>query len=194
MQVVTASRHGGAAIGSQQREGTNVSTYYLALEPPARDLGRLSLLMRRLGDTSPLPHVTVIEPPLLSCDLSWMDAARDVAAHSQPIDVSLAEPRTFGDRVLYLAVDAPELTELRCRLLGAISPAGDESCAGDLRPYVPHLTLVVARHGGRLPTYNTLDPKLLHVDTFTAFELTLFRHEDDHRGYRAWRRFPLNAI
>jgi 2'-5' RNA ligase len=161
--------------------------------PPTTDLGRLSLLMRRLGDPSPLPHITVIEPPLLSDDHSWQSATRDVVAQSEPITISVGEPRTFGDRVLYLAVDAPELHKLRRHLLDAIAPAGDGSRVGETHPYVPHLTLALAHHGGSLPRHDTLDLFPLHVDAFMATQLTLFRRDDARDRYRAWQRFPLAA-
>jgi 2'-5' RNA ligase len=149
--------------------------------------------MRRLGDPSPLPHITVIEPPLLSDDLSWQSATRDVVAQNGPIPISVGGPRTFGDRVLYLAVDAPELHRLRRHLLDAIAPTGDASRVGETHPYVPHLTLALARHGGFLPRHNTLDLFPLHVDAFTATELTLFRRDDARDRYRSWQRFPFTA-
>lgn len=167
-----------------------MSSYYLAIEPPAPDLGRLSLLMGRLGDRSPLPHITVIEPPLLSDGLSWQSAARDVASHSEPIAISVGEPRTFGDRVLYLAVEAPGLLELRRHLLDVIAPTGAESRVGEAHPYVPHLTLAVARRGRRLSSHDALEHVRLQIVAFTATELVLFRREDARSEYCAWQRFP----
>ncbi len=167
-----------------------MSSYYLAIEPPAGDLGRLSLLMRRLGDPAPLPHITVIEPPLLSDGLSWQSAARDVAARCEPIAISVGEPRTFGDRVLYLAVEAPGLLELRRHLLDLVAPNGEESRVGEAHPYVPHLTLAVARRGRRLPSPDALEHVRLQIDAFTAKELALFRREDARDEYHAWQRFP----
>lgn len=169
-----------------------MKSFYLAIEPPAHDVGRLSLLMRRLGDPSPLPHVTVVEPPRLSSDLSWLGAVSDVIAHTRPFAIEVKTPRTFGDRVLYLAVDAPQLTDLRRRLLAVIERLGDESHSDDTPPYVPHLTLSIARQGHALPSYDKLDPLLVKADAFEATELTLFRRDDAQHAYRAWRRFPLS--
>lgn len=158
-------------------------SYYLAIEPPAHELGRLSLLMRRLGDSTPLPHVTVVPPPLLSLDLAWVEPVRDIAGLTLPVLVTIGEPRRFNDRVLYLAVDSPELGALRRRLLSAIDP---NNAADD---FVAHLTLVTARRGKKLPRLEHDDPMLISMDRFNAEALTLFRRAAEGERYHAWQRF-----
>lgn len=157
-------------------------SYYLAIEPPAQELGRLSLLMRRLGDSTPLPHVTVVPPPLLPPELTWLERVRDVAARTPPVSMNIGEARRFDDRVLYLAVDSPELGALRRRVLEAIDPTSMQD------DFVAHLTLAVARHGKKLPTLEGLDPLLVSIDRFSAPALTLFRRTRTGERYHAWQR------
>src|ERR1700677_2542039 len=107
-------------------------SYYLAIEPPPVDRARLSLVMRRLGNPSPLPHITVVEPLRLSPDLSWWDSVMDVGTRSGPVSIALQGVRTFDDRVLYLGVDAPTLAVLRHQLLDVTGPAlSDPPIVGD---------------------------------------------------------------
>lgn len=162
-------------------------SYYLAFELPARERGRLSELMRRLGDTSPLPHITLIAPPLLSEDLKWLAAVRNVARHSEPVTVTIGEPRTFGERVLYLAVASESIGALRDRLLQALGRTSAEDLAD---VYVAHLTLAVARRHRALPALDPPDAASLEAVTFTARELTIFRR-DAPDEYRPWRRLEL---
>jgi 2'-5' RNA ligase len=164
-------------------------SYYLAIQPPPVDRARLSLVMRRLGNPSPLPHVTVVEPPRLSADLSWWDAVTEVGRKSEPIQIELKGVRTFDDRVLYLAVQASSLGNLRRRLLDVL----DVSNAGDDQPFVPHLTLLVARRGRPLPDPKNIEQLVAHLDPFRAVELTLYRRDLAPQGYRAWRRVALGA-
>lgn len=168
-------------------------SYYLAVEPPPVDRARLSLVMRRLGSLSPLPHITVVEPPRLSAELAWWDAAMKVGSASVPILVEPDGVRTFDDRVMYLAVYAPSLIDLRSRLLEAISPERGGSSPGDEQPFVPHLTLATARRGRPLPELHTIQPLVAHLEPFVAVELTLYRRDIAAHGYRAWRRIVLGA-
>lgn len=161
-----------------------IRTYYLAIQPPVQELGRLSSVMRRLGDPLPIPHVTVIAPPELSPDLSWLTAVRDAAAQSGPVTVTIGEPRTFGDRVLYLSLASTTIGDLRHRLLEAISPNGTKT--HDAEPYVPHLTLAIARRGRALPSLETVRPMLFPIPPFDAAELTVFRRDGSAQPYRAW--------
>jgi 2'-5' RNA ligase len=168
-------------------------SYYLAVEPPPADRARLSLVMRRLGNPTPLPHITVVEPPRLSPELSWWNSVVNVGTTSEPVEIEPEGVRTFDGRVLYLAVHAPSLTDLRHRLLEAVALATDHSSVGEGQPFVPHLTLTIARRGRPLPDLEKIEPLVAHLEPFRAVELTLYRRDIAAHGYRAWRRVSLGA-
>jgi 2'-5' RNA ligase len=168
-------------------------SYYLAVEPPPVDRARLSLVMRRLGNPSPLPHITVVEPPRLSPELPWWNSVVEVGAISEPIEIVPEGVRTFDGRVLYLAVHAPSLTDLRRRLLDAVALSVDHASSDESQPFVPHLTLTLARRGRPLPDLEKIEPLFTHLEPFRAAELTLYRRDIAAHGYRAWRHVPLGA-
>ncbi|HEY1760954.1 MAG TPA: 2'-5' RNA ligase family protein [Acidimicrobiales bacterium] len=169
-------------------------SYYLAVDPPPVDRARLSLVMRRLGNPSPLPHITIVEPPRLSPDLSWWELVVGVGAASAPVEIETEGVRTFDDRVIYLALNSPSLADLRCRLLDVItSDAGEQSSADERRTFVPHLTLAVARRGRPLPHSEKVEPLVAHLAPFRASELTLYRRDIAAHGYRAWRHVALDG-
>jgi 2'-5' RNA ligase len=169
-------------------------SYYLAVDPPPVDRARLSLVMRRLGNPSPLPHITVVEPPRLSPDLSWWNSVVEIGATSAPVEIEAQQVRTFDDRVIYLAVNAPSLAELRRRLLGVIAPAAVEPTSMDERQtFVPHLTLMIAHRGRPLPDPEQIESLVAHLEPFRAVELTLYRRDIAAHGYRAWRHVSLSA-
>jgi 2'-5' RNA ligase len=145
--------------------------------------------MRRLGNPSPLPHITVIEPPRLSTDLSWWEPVTEGGMNSRPVEIEFHGVRTFDDRVLYLAVHSPSLGVLRHRLLDAT----DQPNILEGQPFVPHLTLVVAHRGRPLPDPKKIEPLIAHLERFRAVELTLYRRDIAAHGYRAWRRVALGA-
>jgi 2'-5' RNA ligase len=168
-------------------------SYYLAVDPPPVDRARLSLVMRRLGNPSPLPHITVVEPPRLSPELSWWDSVVDVGTKSEPIEIEPDGVRNFDGRVLYLGVHAPSLADLRHRLLDVVAPARDHPSVSEEQPFVPHLTLTIARRGRPLPDLEKIEPLVAHLEPFRAVELTLYRRDIAAHGYRAWRHVSLGT-
>jgi len=167
-------------------------SFYLALELPADEASLVADVMSKLGDRSPLPHITVIPPQSLGPDLAWLHVVRDTVAHCQKVTVTFGQPRTFHDRVLYLAVEATNLAPLHTRLSDALraSAAGGEDSSEE-RNFVPHLTLAVARRGRALPPYHNLVAVLHDLPPFEATSVAVFRRDNAREPYRAWQHLAL---
>jgi 2'-5' RNA ligase len=169
-----------------------MTMFYLAIEPPRDVATRIAGVMELLGDRSPIPHVTVRAPAELSAQVGWLPRVREAAARATAFAVTIGHLGTFGDRVLYLTIESAGLLSLRQDVLGAFG-SGHELTGESLddRPFVPHLTVCVARGRRSLPPYEDLVAPLRSLPPFDVVGLTVFRRENLSSPYRAWKRLPL---
>lgn len=165
--------------------------YFIAIEPPPDQRARVADVMSRLGDPWPVPHITLKSPHGLTPDIGWLPAVREVAAHSPRQHVRIGPPGTFDHRVLYLSVEGSGLASLHADLVEAVRDSAPAGPALLERPFVAHLTLMVARPDEALPDYAHLSATLAGLDDFEASELTVFQRDEPHTHYRAWAELPL---
>lgn len=117
--------------------------YFIGIVPPKDYLCRIEKFqnkwMRQLGVE---PHITLKAQGGLTSDEKWVAKVCNVCERVKPFQVSLDEPKYFGDNILYLSVISNGLIHLHQEVLQEIAPPkhlikqyfeGDE--------YVPHLTL-----------------------------------------------------
>jgi 2'-5' RNA ligase len=168
------------------------ATFYLAIEPPRDVAIKIARVMSQLGDRSPAPHVTLRAPAELTADVEWLGRVRDAAARSAAFWVTTGPLGTFDDRVLYLVVESDGLLALRNEVLRAFESLDERSDETSTdQPYVPHLTLCVARGRRRLPEYEDLAAPLLTLAPFNVLGLSVLRRDDLSSPYRVWKRLPL---
>ncbi len=167
--------------------------YFIGIEPPADQRSRITDVMRELGDPWPVPHVTLKSPHGLTPDLTWLAGVRDVAARTPRTRVRIGSANTFGDRVLYLAVEGEGLEPLHRSLDEVVRRglANDEVLPE--RPFVAHLTLIVARPDEPLPSYHHLTARLADLDPFDVAALTVFQRDEPRSHYHAWAQLPLKG-
>ena len=120
--------------------------YFIGIVPPDDDKKRIERFRNRwasnrTGEVAE-PHITVKEQGGLTEDLAWLDRVREECASFPRFQLSLGEPETFGEAVVFLRVRSDEIHELHRRLLDAVSPAPElikRYFEGEY--YHPHLTL-----------------------------------------------------
>lgn len=132
------------------------------------------------------PHITVKAQGGLTYDLVWVDAVRHVCSAMDPFGVTFAEPRAFGETVVYLDVNAPRLRAVHERLVDCLllSPETLQPYfEGD--SYVPHLTLGQSSwgmtHGELQEMHRDAGTELASLGTFTAAGLQIFRGSEPGR-------------
>jgi 2'-5' RNA ligase len=170
-----------------------VYKFFVAIEPPEPTRSLFRAVMVELGDSAPLPHITVKAPEGLTPDLNWMAGVQDVARHCQPFRVCFGLPGTFGAHVLYLSVHAEQMHRLHDQLIHSValtSSEGGQSIEGG--EYVPHITLgrFDAGDDDRLRSAQSLASGLAPLEPFVAHEIVVFRKDDDG-PYSAFRRLRL---
>lgn len=155
---------------------------YLALQPPPDVSGALARVMASLGTRGALPHVTVVAPPEIPRTGAWLDAVRAVARATTPFPLRLGAVASFDERVRYLRVEGEGVDALRAALEVALGLAPRS------RPFVPHLTLVVARRG-TLPTVDLAAIPESVCRPFVATDLGLFERSQGPAPYARTRTF-----
>ncbi len=167
--------------------------YFIGIEPPADQRSRIADVMRELGDPWPVPHVTLKSPHGLTPDLAWLPGVREVAARSPRTRVRVGNPNTFDGRVLYLAVEGEWLEPLHRALAEAVRRDRADDEVIPERPFVAHLTLIVARPDEPLPQYHHLTGRLADLDPFDVAALTVFQRDEPRSHYHAWAQLPLES-
>jgi 2'-5' RNA ligase len=169
-----------------------MTSYYIAAEPPKRHLQRIAAAMRQLGNPLPTPHITVTAPSGLAPSLAWLDDVSNLVAHHLQFNIVLGEVDTFKGRVLYLSVQSPGLAQLHEDIGEILAPSQELTTRlPENRPYVPHLTLAIARQTAELPPFHDVVSTLRDLEPFLAVEVTVFRRDGTVAPYRPWLRLPL---
>jgi len=131
--------------------------YFLGIVPPDAYKERIERFRNRwtsnrIGEVATEPHVTVKAQGGLTEDLAWLDSVRGVCSSFRSFRLSLAEPETFGDAVVFLGVRSEEIYELHKKLLDSVSPPHEQIIRyfeGEY--YHPHLTLGQTHFGMTAP-------------------------------------------
>jgi 2'-5' RNA ligase len=170
-----------------------VTTFFIGLAPPAGVARRLADAMSTLGDPWPVPHVTLKAPPGLLADLSWLPGVRDAAARTAPFRVSFGEIGTFDGRVLRVLVHGEGLAPLRACILRAVEVTSGALVGQDEeRPFVPHLTLAVARRRRDLAPYDEVAAALDGLEPFEVQDVCVFRRDGPGTPYLVHERLALD--
>ncbi len=142
--------------------------YFIGLALPEDMNSQLFTLMRRLHqDVSeslkPLvQHITLLHPS--SLDMRPDDIIpriNDIAADFLPFTLTLTGIDHFQSRVLYLAVDSPELELLQPRLVELLRP--DKQEVYIQRGFTPHITLLQSKRGIQLDIPRLINEVSQHV-------------------------------
>ncbi|MCP8967928.1 2'-5' RNA ligase family protein [Ectobacillus ponti] len=122
--------------------------FFIGIVPHAEQEERIISFMRQYHPDYSLPHITVKAQGGLAPERDWLERVEAVCRAFPAFRVALGAPQYFGNRVLYLGVDAPEIHNLHRQLVAAVNPP--EELIGkyfEREQYVPHLTLAQAKHG-----------------------------------------------
>lgn len=112
----------------------------------------------------------------------------------EPFEVIIGETAFFGEDVLYLQIDSPELKKLHERLVAAINPS-DEMIAQyfELDQFVPHLTLAKTSYGlsaQQLKEMAQLASEELGICRFELESIRIYQENGNGR-YRKYIDIPL---
>ncbi len=120
--------------------------YFIGIVPPEDYMKRI-LKFQQQWDNNTLinvvePHITVKAQGGLTSEKNWLSKVKLVCESFSSFNVTLNEPKYFGESVLYISVDSEKNYELHREIVNAVAP--DDHLIKkymEFDDYVPHLTL-----------------------------------------------------
>ncbi|AWN22072.1 hypothetical protein DKM44_01475 [Deinococcus irradiatisoli] len=170
------------------------STFFIGIVPPPPFAARVRAWQAKLNHDVPEPHVTLLAPAPVP-EARWHAVAALVATRRTAAEVRLGGVERFGDRVIFLKVDAPELGILHRDLVETLGEAPGEFA---LDKYHPHLTLALSwrpMNSGWTEALKSAQAEFGFIDlaplSFEARELVLFGKAAPGHPYTERQRFAL---
>jgi len=113
--------------------------YFIGIRIPNKYKMKIEVLRAEFRFFTTEPHITIVPPIALPDDDSFIKGVANVCKKTQSFNVQLGELGQFGNRVLYVGVNSPELKVLHDNLY-------EELCIErEKRDFTPHLTIVKQR-------------------------------------------------
>lgn len=168
---------------------------FLGLTPPPDYSARVEVFRQSIRHRITAPHVTVKAPNGLTPDLVWLPAVREACASTQPFTVRVEGVRSFGRRVIYLAVHGEGVRDLHVSLLDAVAPAQRSQHEGR-GAFTPHVTVVLAWEELGVTFDEALErarAELTEGVTFTARAVDVYRKPRPGAAYEVELSLPLST-
>ncbi|QHJ69141.1 2'-5' RNA ligase family protein [Planococcus halotolerans] len=174
--------------------------YFIGVVPPESELEKLKEFRNqwpanRIDDLVE-PHITLKAQGGLSADESWLENIKEAAAGFPGFPVQLGEPRFFGEDILYLSMDSPELQELHETLVKAAGATPEQiEQYFELDLFVAHLTLAKTAYGLSREELKEMaaaaSKELAPYPAFTIESIRIYRKSDGQQGYVKYMDVPL---
>ena len=142
------------------------------------------------------PHITLKAQGGLTPDEKWLSKVKGVCNNFQSFQITLDQPKFFGDDILYLSASSNELDKLHNSIVRVVSPS--EALIKkyfELEDFVPHMTLGKSNYGlskKELKEMGELAEK--ELSPFPTFDVRFVRVylEIDPNKYIKYLDIPLN--
>jgi len=86
--------------------------YFIGVPIPQNYKNKIEMLRAEFRFLTTEPHITLIPPPALPDDDSFIKDLIDVCKKTKSFNIKLNGFEQFGNRVLYVNVESPELINL----------------------------------------------------------------------------------
>lgn len=115
--------------------------YFIGIPIPKAYKSKLEMLRAKYKFFTTEPHITLVPPPALPDDDSFIKDVIEVCKKTKPFEIKLDGLDQFSNRVLYISVKSPELINLYNETYYRLNLEKEK------RGYTPHLTIVKQRLG-----------------------------------------------
>lgn len=113
--------------------------YFIGAQVPKNFKNKIEMLRAEFRYFSTEPHITLIPPPVLPIEDSFIEGVIEICKNTRPIDIHLDGLKYFGNRVLYIGVNSPGIIKLHKKLYAGLNLQHEK------REFTPHLTIVKQR-------------------------------------------------
>lgn len=113
--------------------------YFIGAPIPENYKNKIEMLRAEFRFLTTEPHITIVPPPALPDDDSFIKEVLEVCKKTKAFKIKLGHLEQFGNRVLYVSVNSPELINLYEDIYESLKLEKEN------RGYTPHLTVVKQR-------------------------------------------------
>ncbi|MDW5299274.1 MAG: 2'-5' RNA ligase family protein [Sedimentibacter sp.] len=113
--------------------------YFIGVPIPKSYKNKIEMIRAEFRFLTTEPHITLVPPPALPDDDSFIKDVIDVCRKTKAFNIKLNDLGQFGNRVLFVNVEAPELINLYNNIYESLNLQKEE------RGYTPHLTIAKQR-------------------------------------------------
>lgn len=116
--------------------------FFIGIVPPENIYKTVVDIQSLFGSNRLEPHITLRPPVNVLHENKWLEAIGHVCTNFPPFTIHLPGTGYFGNRVLYISVELPQLTELHYAIMRVINPFEQvDNKGGENQQFHPHLTL-----------------------------------------------------
>lgn len=115
--------------------------YFIGVPIPKNYKNKIEMLRAEFRYFTTEPHITLVPPPALPDDDSFIKQIVEICKSTPKFNVKLNELGQFGNRVLFINVDSPELINLYEKIYQHLDLVKEK------RKFTPHLTVAKQRIG-----------------------------------------------
>lgn len=161
--------------------------YFIGALIPKIYKNKIEMLRAEIRFFTTEPHITLVPPPALPDDDSFIEKVVEVCKEIEPFNVKLNNLDQFGNRVLYVSVNSPELVNLHKKIYEILDLQEEK------RDYTPHLTIVKQRPKRPVDLDSIrkrAEIKIIPTLDYTLNSIIVYHQPKEHSIYIPYMEIP----
>lgn len=160
--------------------------YFIGAMVPENYKNKIEKLRAEFRFFTTEPHITVIPPPSLPDEDTFIKDLISICNETKPFKINLNTLSQFGNRVLYISVHSPQLIELNDNINNGLKLKKEK------RRYTPHLTIVKKRPGRTIDVEKVKKRAEIKIPAteYTLKSITVFYQPKEHSIYIPYMEIP----
>lgn len=162
--------------------------YFIGASIPKSYKNKIEMLRAEFKFLTTEPHITIVPPPSLPDDDSFIEQVIKVCQSTKPFSIKLNSLNQFGNRVLFVGVDSPDLIKLYEDIFQNLNIEKES------RGYTPHLTIVKQRPRRPIDIEKVktrAEIKLIPAPKYTLNSITIYHQPKEKFIYVPYMEIPL---
>ncbi|MGD9569551.1 MAG: 2'-5' RNA ligase family protein [Sedimentibacter sp.] len=162
--------------------------YFIGALIPENYKNKIEMLRAEFRFLTTEPHITIVPPPALPDDDSFIKEVVEICKKTNSFKVKLGPLGQFGSRVLFVSVNSPELVKLYENIYEALNLEKES------RGYTPHLTVVKQRPRKAIDIEDVkkrAEIKLIPFPEYTLKSITIYHQPKERFIYVPYMEVPL---
>lgn len=163
--------------------------YFIGAPIPKNYKNKIEMLRAEYRFFTTEPHITLVPPPALPDNDTFIEKVVKVCKKTKPINIKLNSIDQFVNRVLYVSVNSPDLIDLHKEIYENLNLQHEK------RGYTPHLTIVKQRPKRPIDIEKirkSAEIKLISAPEYTLHSIIVYYQPKEHSIYIPYMEIPLD--